>query len=115
MDLAVSSGCVGGQRSPFAVCSQEPQSRAAPSGNKNSYFCVGCFRYSRGRYSFDNLSLIPDRGNKNNTYFILLFIFNSDTINLPKEYIAKKEYNYIYIEKKNEINDLSYNSDITRS
>ena len=31
------------------------------------------------------------------------------TINLPKEYIAKKEYNYIYIGKKKEINNISYN------
>ena len=31
------------------------------------------------------------------------------TINLPKEHIAKKEYNYIYIGKKKEINNISYN------
>ena len=31
------------------------------------------------------------------------------TINLPKEYIDKKEYNYIYIGKKKEINNISYN------
>ena len=30
-------------------------------------------------------------------------------INLPKEYIAKKEYDYIYIGKKTEINNISYN------
>ena len=30
------------------------------------------------------------------------------SINLPKNYIAKKEYNYIYIEKKNEKNNQSY-------
>jgi tRNA(Ile)-lysidine synthetase-like protein len=34
------------------------------------------------------------------------------TINLPKEYIAKKEYNYIYIGKKKETNNISYNKKI---
>jgi len=30
------------------------------------------------------------------------------TINLPKEYIAKKEYDYIYIGKKKETNNMSH-------